>query len=232
MEQLFTQLTHAIEGSGAVALVAAFAWGILSILLSPCHLAAIPLIVGLIDEQETTTRKTAFVQSFLFSVGILLSIALIGLVTAMAGRILGDLGRYGGWIAAIIFFVMGLQLLGVLSSPWKRPEQKARPRPGLASALLIGLMFGIALGPCTFAFMAPVLAVTFKLSAQAPLFAWSLILLYGIGHCTVIVAAGTSAQMIQHYLNWNAQSRGAMRLRKACGLLVILAGLYLVYTAG
>ncbi len=231
MTELFTQLTHAIEGSAGIALSAAFIWGILSVLLSPCHLAAIPLIVGVIDKQGQTTTRHAFNTALLFAVGILLSIALIGFVTATAGRILGDIGQYGSWIAAIIFFVMGLQLMGVISSPWKKPEQKTSARNGLWAALLTGLIFGIALGPCTFAFMAPILAVTFKLSAEAPLFAWSLILLYGIGHCAVIVLAGTSAETIQRYLNWNENSKGAMRLRKICGVLVLLAGLYIVYTA-
>ena len=232
MTELFTQLSHSIEGAAGVALSAAFCWGVLSILLSPCHLACIPLIVGLIDGQHTATRKTAFIQSFLFSTGILLSIAVIGLLTAMAGRILGDIGRSGGWIAAAIFFAMGLQLLGVLPSPWKRPKQAARIKAGFAAALLTGLIFGIALGPCTFAFMAPILAVTFKLSAETPLFAWSLVLLYGLGHCAVIVLAGTSAGEIRQHLEWNEFSKGAIRLRKACGVLVLLAGLYMIYVTG
>ena len=122
---------------------------------------------------------------------------------------------------------MGLQLMGVFSRPWKKPEHKT----GQTAALLTGLVFGIALGPCTFAFMAPILAMTFKLSATAPLFSWSLILFYGLGHCTVIVLAGTSAGAIQHWLNWNENSKGAMRMRKICGVLVLLAGLYLVSTA-
>jgi len=231
VNELFTQLTHAIEGSAGIALSAAFVWGILSVLLSPCHLAAIPLIVGLIDKQQTPSRKTALVQSLLFAIGILASIATIGLLTAATGRILGDIGKYGSWLAAVIFFAMGLQLMGVISSPWKKPEQKPATKTGLFSALLTGLIFGIALGPCTFAFMAPVLAVTFNLSAETPLFAWSLVLLYGLGHCAIIVLAGTSAESIRLYLNWNENSKGAMRLRKICGVLVLLAGLYMVYTA-
>ncbi len=227
MTELFTQMTHAVEGSAGIALSACFIWGALSVLLSPCHLASIPLIIGLIDQ----SKKTAAIQAALFSMGILLSIAAIGLITAAAGRILGDLGRTGAWAAAVIFFVMGLQLMGVLSSPWKKPEQHPGQKKGLFAVLLTGLVFGIALGPCTFAFMAPILAMTFKLSTEAPLFAWSLVVFYGIGHCAVIVLAGLSAGAIQRWLNWNENSKGAMRLRKACGVLVLLAGLYLVSTA-
>lgn len=87
LDGLFGKLTKAVEGSAWIALVASFVWGILSILLSPCHLASIPLIVGFIEKQGKTTVTRAFGISSLFSVGILLTIALIGIVTAALGRI-------------------------------------------------------------------------------------------------------------------------------------------------
>jgi cytochrome c-type biogenesis protein len=67
MQELFTSLTHAVEGSPLIALSAALIWGILSILLSPCHLASIPLIVGFIDEQGNISTWRAFTISLLFS---------------------------------------------------------------------------------------------------------------------------------------------------------------------
>ena len=39
MGELFGVLSRAIEGAPAVALSAAFVWGVLSVVLSPCHLA-------------------------------------------------------------------------------------------------------------------------------------------------------------------------------------------------
>ena len=80
MEQLFTMLTRAVEGTPAVALGAAFVWGILSILLSPCHLASIPLIVGFIDEQGRISTRRAFLISTLFAAGILITIAITTLM--------------------------------------------------------------------------------------------------------------------------------------------------------
>jgi len=94
MEKLFTTLTHAVEGTPAIALSAAFVWGILSILLSPCHLASIPLIVGFIDEQGRISTKRAFIISTLFAVGILITIGAIGAVTAAFGRMMGDAVSY------------------------------------------------------------------------------------------------------------------------------------------
>ena len=85
MEQLFTTLTHAVEGTAAIAMAAAFVWGVLSILLSPCHLASIPLIVGFIDQQGRISTRRAFTISLLFAVGILITIGAIGAITAAAG---------------------------------------------------------------------------------------------------------------------------------------------------
>ncbi|MBN1346113.1 MAG: cytochrome C biogenesis protein, partial [Phycisphaerae bacterium] len=70
MDWLFTNLTHAVDGTPALAVAASFVWGVLSILLSPCHLASIPLIVGFIDQQGRMTTRRVLAISTLFAVGI------------------------------------------------------------------------------------------------------------------------------------------------------------------
>jgi len=231
VEQLFTNLSHAVEGAPLIALAAAIVWGILSIVLSPCHLASIPLIVGFISEQGQVTARRAFWISTLFAVGILITIAAIGAVTAAAGRIVGEVGRYGNYIVAIIFFAVGLHLLGVIPMPWSGPGQVGMKRKGLVAAFILGLVFGIALGPCTFAYMAPMLGVVFKLGATNFLFGALLLLAYGVGHCAVIVAAGTSTELVQGFLGWNERSRGVAVVKIICGILVILGGVWLIYSA-
>jgi len=231
MDSLFTALTRTVEGGSLIALAAAFVWGILSILLSPCHLASIPLIVGFIDQQGRMTTRRAFIISTLFAIGILITIALIGIITARAGHMLGDTGRYGNYVVALIFLLVGLVLLDVIPIPWSGPGQIRMKRKGMLAALILGLVFGIALGPCTFAFMAPILGVTFKVATTSALYGALLLLVYGIGHCSVIVAAGTFTEMVQKYLNWNEQSKGALVLKRICGVLVIVGGLYMLYVA-
>jgi cytochrome c-type biogenesis protein len=231
MQELFTQLTRAVESAPLIAFGAAFIWGILSILLSPCHLASIPLIVGFIDEQGRISTRRAFHISTLFAAGILITIAAIGAVTAAAGRMMGDVGRYGNYFVALIFFVVGLHLLGVIPIPWSGPGQVGMKRKGMLAAFILGLVFGIALGPCTFAYMAPMLGVTFKLASTNLFYGIFLLLVYGIGHCSVIVLAGTSTELVQRYMNWDEKSKGSIVLKKICGVLVLLGGMYLIYTA-
>ena len=231
IQSLFTNLSRAIEGDPAIALSAAFVWGILSIVLSPCHLASIPLIVGFIDEQGQISTKRAFQIALLFALGILVTIGLIGAATAMAGRMLGDVGRFGNYFVAAIFFLVGLHLLGVIPLPFSGPGQVKMKQRGRLAAFILGLVFGVALGPCTFAYMAPMLSVTFKLAAAHMAYGILLLLAYGIGHCAVIVFAGTFTESVQHYLNWNEASRGGLILKKVCGVLVLLGGLWMIYAA-
>jgi cytochrome c-type biogenesis protein len=232
MTSLFERLAGALQAGPLVALVASAVWGVLRILLSPCHLSSIPLIVGFIDWQGIVTKRRAFALSGLFSLGILATIALIGAVTGMMGRLMGDVGKTGNYFVAAIFFVIGLHLLEVITIPFLGAANQPRmKRKGALAALLIGLAFGVALGPCTFAYMAPMLAVAFSVASAKPVLAVSLVLFYAIGHCGVIVLAGTFTSMVQRYLNWNERSKGAVVLKKACGALVILGGVYLIWSA-
>lgn len=231
MQSLFASLTHAVEGAPGVALAAALAWGVLSVLLSPCHLAGIPLIVGFIAGQSEMTTRRAFWTASSFAFGILVTIAAIGALTAALGRMAGDLGGWVNYAVAAIFFMVGLHLVGVIPLNFAGAGQVNMQRRGLLAALILGLVFGIALGPCTFAYMAPVLAAAFKVATASPVTAAGLLLAYGIGHCAVIVAAGTSAEAVQRYLKWNEGSRGMAALKAACGVLVMLGGLYMLYTA-
>lgn len=229
MDAIFTWLTDALNGAPWLAVLAAAGWGIASLVLSPCHLASIPLIVGFITERKVTTQRQAFGYAILFAVGILLSIAAVGGITAAAGRMLGDLGPWANYgVAAVLLFV-GLHLLEIMPLPWERGL--ALPRyHGKAAALILGMIFGVALGPCTFAYLAPVLGVIFTVSKSQPWFAFLLLMAYGLGHCLLIVAAGASAEKVQLVLHWNGNSKGALWLRRTCGLLVLAGAGWLVYS--
>jgi cytochrome c-type biogenesis protein len=144
---------------------------------------------------------------------------------------MGDVGRYGNYFVAVIFFLVGLHLLDVIPMPWSGPGKVGMKRKGALAAFVLGLVFGIALGPCTFAYMAPMLGVTFKLASTNLAYGVFLLLMYGVGHCSVIVFAGTFTEVIQKYLNWNERSKGALVVKKVCGVLVILGGLWMIYTA-
>ena len=227
LEELLTYLTGALTQSLLVALLGAFLWGVISILLSPCHLASIPLLIGFLTSQGKSGSRRAFQLSLLFSLGILASIALIGAITALAGRLLGDLGRIGNTAVALVFLVFGFYLMDLLPLRWSVPGMPTRFH-GAPGALVFGSLFGIGLGPCTFAFMAPVLGVVFARAGSNPGGGLGLLGAFSLGHCGVIIAAGTLTQSVERYLGWTGNHQALKWLRRLCGLLVFTAGVYLL----
>ena len=79
--------------------------------------------------------------------------------------------------------------------------------------------------------MAPVLGVAFSLATTSILQAVLLVAAFGIGHCGVIAGAGGAVGTVQKYLDWTEHSKGTVYMRRGAGVLVILAGVYFVFTA-
>ena len=227
VEHVFEVLSNALGSRIEFALAAAFGWGVLSILLSPCHLSGIPLIVGFISTQGQVTLKRSFALSSIFALGVLATIVFVGLVTASMGRLIGDVGFTGNLIVAAVFILIGLVLLDIVRPSWEGVSLHTNRKGGRA-ALVLGLLFGLGLGPCTFAYMAPVLGVVFQVSQTSMFAACALLLMFGVGHTAVIVAAGTSSKWVQVYLNWSDGSESVARLRRVCGVLVVAGGIYLM----
>ena len=230
LEALFTWLTNLLTGNPLLGLLGAFLWGILSILLSPCHLASIPLIIGFISQQEQLTTRKAFRISLAFALGIFSTIALIGVVTSLLGRMLGDIGRWSNYLVAGIFVLVGLYLLGIIKLDLPGAANAKTRGKGVWAGFLLGLIFGLALGPCTFAYMAPILAIVLAKSSSSLIYGIPLLMAYGLGHCAVIVFAGTFTRVIENYLHWNENSKVLGLVKKICGILLIVAAAYMIWS--
>jgi cytochrome c-type biogenesis protein len=78
-----------MSGSAALAITASFVWGILSILLSPCHLSGIPLVVAYVTDRTTDVRKSLLYSS-LFGLGNIVTVGVIGALNGYSRLIAGD----------------------------------------------------------------------------------------------------------------------------------------------
>jgi cytochrome c-type biogenesis protein len=96
-------------------------------------------------------------------------------------------------------------------------------------ALVLGLVMGLALGPCTFAYLAPVLAVVFDMSASRLGLGIAMLLAFAVGHSVVIVLVGAFAGALRKVLSWNEHSRAALAIRRVCGVLLIAGAGYMIY---
>jgi|GEM_PF-5852339 len=78
MERWFDALTHALEAAPGsfprVALGRCFCPGVLNLVLSPCHSAGIPPVVGFVSGRARPTLGRAFATAALFALGILVTL--------------------------------------------------------------------------------------------------------------------------------------------------------------
>lgn len=231
MNEWIETVTAALSQSSFMAYPAAVLWGICSVLLSPCHLASIPVVIAYVNRQDARSPRYAAALSGMFALGIMMTIFLAGLAAVLAGHVTGGLGPFGSYVVSAVFILIGLDMTGTLSIPWFGSRKEKVKSKGRLGALLLGLLLGFAAGPCTFAFLAPILAVTFHTAASNTILGFTLIILFALGHSLVLVAAGTSGERVAHFTRWNQETQTAWKIKRILGILMILIGLYLLYNA-
>ncbi len=230
MNSLFSTLSTWLTASPLLAFASAFLWGIFSVILSPCHLAAIPLVMAYIAENSERNVKRAFYISLLFSVGILVSNVVIGIVTVSLGRLIGDVGSFGNYFMAALFMIIGLVFLDCIVLNWNMLSASSKKaKKTLWGSFILGVLIGVGLGPCTFAYIAPLMGIISSISISEWYVATLTVLLFALGHSLVIVLAGTFSEFIYKYLQWNENSHAIEIFRKICGFLFILIGFYYLF---
>lgn len=210
-----------------LAAVGCFLWGMVSVVFSPCHMASIPLIVSYVAGQEKALNARSAAQySVAFTVGLFITIALVGIVCALLGRMLGDVGSYwtilvGAVLIWVAFDMMGLAKCSMGGSLLGRIKIK-----GLPGAFALGLAYGILSGSCTFGFIAPILAIiTIQQKVITGIF---FIVLFGIGHSIPIAIAGSSTATVRKLLESSSFHEGGLWFRKCAGVAIGLLGVYFI----
>ncbi|MFW5931290.1 MAG: cytochrome c biogenesis CcdA family protein [Desulfosalsimonas sp.] len=216
-----------MTGGLAVAALGAFAWGMISVLFSPCHLASIPLIVAYVGGQQTAVNpKRAGWYAGAFSLGLFITIAVVGIVCAMLGRMLGDVGIWLQMAVGAVLIWVALGMMGVQACTMSGGLLYRLNLRGIHGAFALGLAYGILSGSCTFGFIAPILAIV---TVQQEIFAGSLLmLLFALGHCLPIVFAGSSAAAVRRLTESAAWQGAGTWFRKGAGVVIGLLGIYFV----
>jgi len=223
----FLTVNEWIAGGTAIAAIGCFVWGMISVLLSPCHLASIPLIIAYVGGQKRAlTPKQASSYAVLFTLGLFITIAVIGIVCALLGRMLGDVGNYWQILIGLLLVWVALGMLGVEKCAMSGSLLYRLNLKGLFGAFGLGLAYGVLSGSCTFGFIAPILAI---ITIQQKLAAGILfIVLFAVGHCLPIVIAGSSTAVVRRLME-NSTWQGASNwFRKGAGMLIGLLGIYFI----
>lgn len=214
-----------LTSSGPAAAGGAFLWGVVSVVLSPCHLASIPLIVTYVAGQEQAVRPRGAAQyAVAFTLGLFITIALVGTLCSALGLMLGDVGPWWALMVGAVLIWVSLDMLGVRSLSFGGGLLSRLKVRGLGGAFVLGLAYGVLSGSCTFGFMAPMLAV---ISVQKQvLMGAMLILIFGIGHALPIAAAGSSTALVGRVLQNASFQKGSAWFRRIAGAGVALLGVY------
>lgn len=224
----FLILIHEWMGSGVgLAALGCFLWGVVSVLFSPCHLASIPLIVGYVAGQDKMVEgRQAALFAGLFTSGLFLTIAAIGVICALLGRMLGDVGPYWTIVVGLILLWVALDMLGVARCSMGGSLMGRFKLRGMGGAFVLGLAYGVLSGSCTFGFIAPILAV---ITVQEKVMTGILlIILFGLGHCIPIVIAGSSTALVRRLMANASWQRGGTAFRRLAGILIGLMGIYFI----
>ncbi len=146
-----------LEASSGLAVLGAALWGLASVLLSPCHLASLPLLVGFLGRLDGQPLGPRGLAAWV-TAGVSASLLVVAGVSLAAGRILGDLWGVGPWLMIAFLILAGLVLLEAVDLPSVGQLRPERARAGALGAATAGGVLGVTLGPCTFGFFAPLLA--------------------------------------------------------------------------
>lgn len=227
MDQAFLTINQWIMSGTMVAALGCFLWGVVSVAFSPCHIASIPLIVSYVAGQEKAVKpKEAAHYAVMFSVGLFITIALVGIVCSLLGRMLGDVGPYWTILVGAILLWVALEMMGISQCSMSGSLLSRIKIKGLMGAFVLGLAYGILSGSCTFGFIAPILAI---ITIQQKILTGLLfIVLFGIGHCIPIAVAGSSTATVKRILASSSFYEGGTWFRKCAGVGIGLLGLYFI----
>ena len=226
MESLLGNISAVINDAPGLAYILVFLGGILSA-SSPCVLAIIPLVIGFVGGYSQGNKKKALLYSLTFALGLSITFTILGAIASLVGRLFGDVGKLWYYLVAGVALIMGLHLLGLIKIGFPKTVDLKTKHKGILGAFLLGLLFGMVSSPCATPILAVILA--FVATKARIIYGVSLLFVYALGHCALIIAAGISAGFVESF----AQSRGITNFsnlaKKVSGLLIIFAAIYILW---
>jgi cytochrome c-type biogenesis protein len=214
------QLAHLTPASVGIIFLA----GLLTS-LTPCMLSMLPLTIGYIGGYETQTRVQAATQSTWFALGLATTLAGLGILAAVVGKIYGQIGL---GLPIVVSAIAILNLLEAL--PLRLPstgglEWISQDLPSGVRAYLIGLTFGLVASPCSTPVLASILA--WIAATKDPVLGSALLLSYTVGYAAPLVLAGTFTASIKKLLELR---RWSGWITPASGALLVGFGVFSLLT--
>lgn len=206
--------------------------GFVSTLRNPCAIPLYPAATAACVVQDADNESSSpagqhasLINATGFLVGMAASIAILGLVAAEAGRLIG-VGRWGRYLIALVPLVIGMQRLGWLKLPAIEIKLTRKFRPGLGGAFATGLLLSLVVGACGSADLSAVLA--FAAYHQKFFYGGLLLFAYGVGAGIPLVTFGAVMGKLALWM----QRKGYQKWTEfALGAVMLCVGFYLLWVA-
>ena len=233
IENLVNNLSFYLHGSVLLAFLAAYLGGLV-ISFTPCTYPLIPVTVGFIGVQGSSSKLRGFFLSLFYVGGIALTYSILGGAAALSGRIFGQMQTtpWTYFIMANLCLVMGLSMFDVFNISLPVPHKLMKltgenNKKRFLDNFLIGAVSGVVIGPCT----APALAVLLGYVAVKTnlLLGMSLLFVFALGMGTLLIIVGTFAGVIAALPK---SGTWMTKIKFISGLILIGAAEYFLYIAG
>ncbi|MBE8997296.1 MULTISPECIES: cytochrome c biogenesis protein CcdA [unclassified Nostoc] len=169
--------------------------------LTPCMLSMLPITIGYIGGYEAKNRLQAAAQSTWFALGLATTLAGMGIIAALVGKVYGQVGIGLPIIVSIIAILMGLNLLEALPLQFPSLGETnwiSQDLPIGLRSYLLGLTFGLVASPCSTPVLASLLG--WIANTQDLILGAVLLLSYTAGYVAPLILAGTFTASIKKLL--------------------------------
>jgi thiol:disulfide interchange protein DsbD len=231
MEHLISRFDVYLYGSPFIALMIAFAAGVLTS-FTPCVYPLIPITVGFIGAKGSVTKSRGFYLSLLYVLGLACVYASLGAFAALSGKLFGQIST-SPWtyiLVGNICLLFGLSLLDVFTLQFQVPsswQPQVQQTGGGLTAFLFGGCSGLVAGPCTTPVLGSLLA--FVASRQNVALGIAMLFVFALGMGCLLILVGTFTGLLS---SLPRSGQWIVRIKKGFGFLMILIGEIFLIKAG
>ncbi len=205
----------------------AFLGGI-AVSLTPCVYPLIPVSAGYIAGSAQGQKHKGFTLSLVYVTGMAFTYSALGLLAALTGSLFGKITSNPLVLlsAGSVICLFGISMLGFFDLNVRFFKLPAFKQGSYLSTFFLGLFSAFIITPC----LTPVLgAILAYLAAKQNIFYGGLLLFcfsYGMG--LIFIAVGTFGSLLA---GLPKAGKWMLFIKKSCGWLIVLMGVYFIYTA-
>ncbi len=218
-------------GFRPVALPLAFILGLVSAVASACcTLPVLGAIVGYSGTREDKDRRASFLAALFFMLGTTIALVILGSVAGFIGQVAQNtMGKYWKVFAGLIAIFVGLAALKLVpfKLPTKTAKGKSQPK-GFLGAAAFGLIMGGGVSVASLA-CNPGIFIVLGVAVLQGYTLWGMAIMaaYAVGFSLPLALIMLGASFGKSVIK---AKRTETAIRIICGVLLIIAGFYLLGT--